>query len=360
MSGNRGRGGRGRGHRGGQGDSNHWREGPRGRGEFRGRSDSRGAFRGGGQRGGTGAPCFVDHIGPIDLLTNHFQIVPAGNSKLIYRHQVEIEQAGVPLFRERNEKIIDAICALEKINLDNIAYDGQHILLILHRSINIATPIKVEGCQVNVCIHPQGPPIEVRELFNPGGSDTSRTQMLEIIMKRAAKEHSKQFKAQSFATLERSNDPQSMIDLGSKMTTHADTVRPQQLWLGHFQTAAISCRGHEQQATLCINAAATVAYPEMPLTQFLRGLKFEVRYFGDSKRTTKLCGISDSHSAANYKFSIDDGQCSVEQYFLDKYKMKLKFPHAPLVKKAPKNRDIFLPVETVWLKRQSTCALVTE
>ncbi len=47
-------------------------------------------------------------------------------------------------------------------------------------------------------------------------------------------------------------------------------------------------------------------------------------------------------------FQLENGQtveCTVAKYFLDKYKMKLRFPHLPCLQVGQEHKHTYLPLE---------------
>lgn len=57
----------------------------------------------------------------------------------------------------------------------------------------------------------------------------------------------------------------------------------------------------------------------------------------------------------NYRFplQLENGQtveCTVAKYFLDKYKMKLRFPHLPCLQVGQEHKHTYLPLEVCRAK----------
>eukprot|EP01054_Gregarina_sp_Poly1_P002690 Gregarina_sp_Poly_1__2689@NODE_173_length_12050_cov_429_537511_g154_i0_p2_GENE_NODE_173_length_12050_cov_429_537511_g154_i0NODE_173_length_12050_cov_429_537511_g154_i0_p2_ORF_typecomplete_len991_score140_34Piwi/PF02171_17/1_1e67PAZ/PF02170_22/3_4e14ArgoMid/PF16487_5/4_9e08ArgoN/PF16486_5/1_9e07ArgoL2/PF16488_5/5_4e06FTA4/PF13093_6/1_4FTA4/PF13093_6/85Imm30/PF15565_6/0_66Imm30/PF15565_6/1_3e03_NODE_173_length_12050_cov_429_537511_g154_i0895311925 len=370
-----------------------------GSGDFRGgRGSGSGDFRGGrggdfrgGRGGGGGAPRFANVVGPVDLKVNHFLIQEMKNSSPIFRHEVIISNSSFSdskLIRERNELVLGEALKSQQIRMQDVAYDGDKIM-VAHRKINFSCTVALGRNTYDVVVGPQGAAIPVAELLRRPATadDTSRTQILEIIFKTAAKRRAEPIKAQTFSSLVKVDNPDWMIPLASQVPPNvASQVGPKHLWLGHYQAAGLTMAevaggNGRLQATLTVNAAGAISYPEMPLAKYLservgcdiekdvplpdnvlrkareymRGLKFELRHFGSERRTVKLCDLTN-HSARSWKFDCDGTEMSVEQYFVQKYSMKLKKPKAALVQRVPKIRQTFFPLECVWLKRQTTTA----
>jgi eukaryotic translation initiation factor 2C len=75
---------------------------------------------------------------------------------------------------------------------------------------------------------------------------------------------------------------------------------------------------------------------------FFKGIKIQRAYLGHKSKPKGIFDISKTETANNYKFDCDGKQTSVAQYFADKYKMKLKFPDAPLIHLGGSN---YVPME---------------
>ena len=75
---------------------------------------------------------------------------------------------------------------------------------------------------------------------------------------------------------------------------------------------------------------------------FFKGIRIQRTYLGHKSKPKGIFDISRSETANNYKFDCDGKQTSVAQYFMDKYKMQLKYPDAPLVHLGGSN---YVPME---------------
>lgn len=158
------------------------------------------------------------------------------------------------------------------------------------------------------------------------------------------------------------------------------------LWMGHFQSCGTSIEPSGPASTVCLNAAAALSYKAQPLSDFTRtklqtelltmktgsdpkyarafqravkGLKFEVRHMGDHARKMKLVGLSDA-TARTHKFEFEGRAITVEEYFMERFNIKLKYPNAPLIQKAPAAAGTLLPAELVYLSDQCLNGSVTE
>ena len=46
-----------------------------------------------------------------------------------------------------------------------------------------------------------------------------------------------------------------------------------------------------------------------------------------------------------YRFPLDGHDCTVQNYFLKQYNMRLRYPHLPCLHVGPKEKRIFIPLE---------------
>lgn len=75
---------------------------------------------------------------------------------------------------------------------------------------------------------------------------------------------------------------------------------------------------------------------------FFKGIKIQRTYLGHKSKPKGIFDISKSETANNYKFEVDGKQTSVAKYFEDRYKMKIKYPDAPLIHLGGSN---YIPME---------------
>lgn len=68
-------------------------------------------------------------------------------------------------------------------------------------------------------------------------------------------------------------------------------------------------------------------------TKEIKGLKIEITHCGTMRRKYRVCNVTRRPAQMqSFPLQLDNGQtveCTVAKYFLDKYKMKLRYPHLP-------------------------------
>jgi eukaryotic translation initiation factor 2C len=74
-------------------------------------------------------------------------------------------------------------------------------------------------------------------------------------------------------------------------------------------------------------------------TKEIKGLKIEITHCGNMKRKYRVCNVTRRPAQMqSFPLQLENGQtveCTVAKYFLDKYKMKLRFPHLPCLQVSP-------------------------
>ncbi|KAA8585990.1 hypothetical protein FQN60_007559 [Etheostoma spectabile] len=101
-----------------------------------------------------------------------------------------------------------------------------------------------------------------------------------------------------------------------------------EVWFGFHQ----SVRPSLWKMMLNIDVSATAFYKAQPVIEFMC-LKVEITHCGQMKRKYRVCNVT-RRPASHQTFPLqqENGQtieCTVAQYFKDKYKLILRYPHLP-------------------------------
>ncbi|CAL4106281.1 unnamed protein product, partial [Meganyctiphanes norvegica] len=84
-------------------------------------------------------------------------------------------------------------------------------------------------------------------------------------------------------------------------------------------------------------------------TKEIRGLKIEITHCGTMRRKYRVCNVTRRPAQMqSFPLQLENGQtveCTVAKYFLDKYKMKLRFPHLPCLQVGQEHKHTYLPLE---------------
>ena len=79
------------------------------------------------------------------------------------------------------------------------------------------------------------------------------------------------------------------------------------------------------------------------------GLKVEVTHAGPVKRKYRVCNVTRRPaSAQTFPLTVENGDtydCSVVQYFKEKHKLELRFPHLPCLQVGQERKHTYLPLE---------------
>ncbi|KFM56905.1 Protein argonaute-1, partial [Stegodyphus mimosarum] len=145
----------------------------------------------------------------------------------------------------------------------------------------------------------------------------------------------------------------------SFFSTPVDYYHPlgggREVWFGYHQ----SVRPSQWKMMLNIDVSATAFYKSLPVVDFLaevieakepltkpildsqrvkftkeiKGLKIEITHCGTMRRKYRVCNVTRrSAQMQAFPLQLDSGQtveCTVAQYFLDKYQLKLRYPFLP-------------------------------
>ncbi|CAK1540116.1 unnamed protein product [Leptosia nina] len=146
-----------------------------------------------------------------------------------------------------------------------------------------------------------------------------------------------------------------------------------EVWFGFHQ----SVRPSQWKMMLNIDVSATAFYKAQPVIEFMcevldirdindqrkpltdsqrvkftkeiKGLKIEITHCGAMKRKYRVCNVTRRPAQMqSFPLQLENGQtveCTVAKYFLDKYKMKLRYPHLPCLQVGQEHKHTYLPLE---------------
>ncbi|CAG0893618.1 unnamed protein product [Darwinula stevensoni] len=94
-------------------------------------------------------------------------------------------------------------------------------------------------------------------------------------------------------------------------------------------------------------------------TKEIKGLKIEITHCGSMKRKYRVCQVTRRPAQMqSFPLQLDNGQtveCTVAKYFLDKYHMKLQFPHLPCLQVGQEHKHTYLPLEVCNIVAGQRC-----
>ncbi|KAK6618088.1 Protein argonaute-2 [Polyplax serrata] len=156
-----------------------------------------------------------------------------------------------------------------------------------------------------------------------------------------------------------------------------------EVWFGFHQ----SVRPSQWKMMLNIDVSATAFYKAQPVIDFMcevldireineqrksltdsqrvkftkeiKGLKIEITHCGTMRRKYRVCNVTRRPAhMQSFPLQLENGQtveCTVAKYFLDKYKMKLKYPHLPCLQVGQEHKHTYLPLEVCNIVAGQRC-----
>lgn len=146
-----------------------------------------------------------------------------------------------------------------------------------------------------------------------------------------------------------------------------------EVWFGFHQ----SVRPSHWKMMLNIDVSATAFYKAQPVIEFMcevldikevheqkrpltdsqrvkftkeiKGLKVEITHCGTMRRKYRVCNVTRRPAQTqSFPLQLESGQtveCTVARYFLERYKMKLQYPHLPCLQVGQEQKHTYLPLE---------------
>uniref|UniRef100_A0A224Z6J5 Protein argonaute-1 n=3 Tax=Ixodoidea TaxID=297308 RepID=A0A224Z6J5_9ACAR len=156
-----------------------------------------------------------------------------------------------------------------------------------------------------------------------------------------------------------------------------------EVWFGFHQ----SVRPSQWKMMLNIDVSATAFYKAQPVIEFMcevlelrdvneqrkpltdsqrvkftkeiKGLKIEITHCGSMRRKYRVCNVTRRPAQLqSFPLQLENGQtveCTVAKYFLDKYKMKLRYPHLPCLQVGQEHKHTYLPLEVCNIVAGQRC-----
>uniref|UniRef100_A0A8C9YFU0 Argonaute RISC component 4 n=1 Tax=Sander lucioperca TaxID=283035 RepID=A0A8C9YFU0_SANLU len=94
-------------------------------------------------------------------------------------------------------------------------------------------------------------------------------------------------------------------------------------------------------------------------TKEIRGLKVEVTHCGQMKRKYRVCNVTRRPAShQTFPLQLENGQameCTVAQYFKQKYNLQLKYPHLPCLQVGQEQKHTYLPLEVCNIVAGQRC-----
>ncbi|XP_037914677.1 protein argonaute-2 isoform X3 [Hermetia illucens] len=94
-------------------------------------------------------------------------------------------------------------------------------------------------------------------------------------------------------------------------------------------------------------------------TKEIKGLKIEITHCGQMRRKYRVCNVTRRPAQMqSFPLQLENGQtveCTVAKYFLDKYRMKLRYPHLPCLQVGQEHKHTYLPLEVCNIVAGQRC-----
>ncbi|MEJ1282416.1 hypothetical protein NN561_013374 [Cricetulus griseus] len=306
---------------------------------------------------------------PIRLLANHFQVqIPKID---VYHYDVDIKPEKRP--RRVNREVVDTMVRHFKMQIfgdRQPGYDGK-------RNMYTAHPLPIGRDRVDM------------EVTLPGeGKDQTfkvSVQWVSVV--------SLQLLLEALAG-HLNEVPDDSVQALDVITRHLPSMRytpvgrsffsppegyyhplggGREVWFGFHQ----SVRPAMWNMMLNIDVSATAFYRAQPIIEFMcevldiqnineqtkpltdsqrvkftkeiRGLKVEVTHCGQMKRKYRVCNVTRRPAShQTFPLQLENGQameCTVAQYFKQKYSLQLKYPHLPCLQVGQEQKHTYLPLE---------------
>ncbi|EGW01092.1 Protein argonaute-4, partial [Cricetulus griseus] len=316
---------------------------------------------------------------PIRLLANHFQVqIPKID---VYHYDVDIKPEKRP--RRVNREVVDTMVRHFKMQIfgdRQPGYDGK-------RNMYTAHPLPIGRDRVDM------------EVTLPGeGKDQTfkvSVQWVSVV--------SLQLLLEALAG-HLNEVPDDSVQALDVITRHLPSMRytpvgrsffsppegyyhplggGREVWFGFHQ----SVRPAMWNMMLNIDVSATAFYRAQPIIEFMcevldiqnineqtkpltdsqrvkftkeiRGLKVEVTHCGQMKRKYRVCNVTRRPAShQTFPLQLENGQameCTVAQYFKQKYSLQLKYPHLPCLQVGQEQKHTYLPLEVCNIVAGQRC-----
>ncbi|XP_015374686.1 PREDICTED: protein argonaute-2-like [Diuraphis noxia] len=91
----------------------------------------------------------------------------------------------------------------------------------------------------------------------------------------------------------------------------------------------------------------------------IKGLKVEVTHCGEKRRKYRVCNVTKRPAQIqSFPMLLENGckvECTVAKYFLDKYKLKLRYSHLPCLQVGEEHLQVYLPLEVCNIVAGQRC-----
>ncbi|KTF86032.1 hypothetical protein cypCar_00014445, partial [Cyprinus carpio] len=271
---------------------------------------------------------------PIRLLANHFQVqIPKID---VYHYDIDIKPEKRP--RRVNREVVDTMVRHFKMQIfgdRQPGYDGK-------RNMYTANPLPIGRDRVDL------------EVTLPGeGKDQTfkvSLQWVSVVSLQMLLE------ALSGHLNEVPEDSVQALDV---ITRHLPSMRYTPVGRSFFSPPEgyYHPLGGGREVWFGFHQSVRPAMWNMMLN--IDGLKVEVTHCGQMKRKYRVCNVTRRPAShQTFPLQLENGQameCTVAQYFKQKYSLQLKYPHLPCLQVGQEQKHTYLPLEVCNIVAGQRC-----
>uniref|UniRef100_A0A4W5KZ66 Argonaute RISC component 4 n=1 Tax=Hucho hucho TaxID=62062 RepID=A0A4W5KZ66_9TELE len=315
---------------------------------------------------------------PIRLLANHFQVqIPKID---VYHYDIDIKPEKRP--RRVNREVVDTMVRHFKMQIfgdRQPGYDGKRNMYTAH-----PLPIGRDRVDLEVTLPGEGKD-QTFKVSLQWVSVVSLQMLLEAL---SGHNEVPEDSVQALDVITRHLPSMRYTPVGRSFFSPPEGYyHPlgggREVWFGFHQ----SVRPAMWNMMLNIDVSATAFYRAQPVIEFMcevldiqnineqtkpltdsqrvkftkeiRGLKVEVTHCGQMKRKYRVCNVTRRPAShQTFPLQLENGQameCTVAQYFKQKYSLQLKYPHLPCLQVGQEQKHTYLPLEVCNIVAGQRC-----
>uniref|UniRef100_A0A8C3QYB0 Protein argonaute-1 n=1 Tax=Cyanoderma ruficeps TaxID=181631 RepID=A0A8C3QYB0_9PASS len=260
---------------------------------------------------------------PIRLLANHFQVqIPKID---VYHYDVDIKPEKRP--RRVNREVVDTMVRHFKMQIfgdRQPGYDGK-------RNMYTAHPLPIGRDRVTL-------PGEGKDQTFKVSIQWVSVVSLQMLLEALAG-HLNEV-------------PEDSVQALDVITRHLPSMR----WvlpIIEFMCEVLDIQNISEQSKPLTDSQ------RVKFTKEIRGLKVEVTHCGQMKRKYRVCNVTRRPAShQTFPLQLENGQameCTVAQYFKQKYSLQLKYPHLPCLQVGQEQKHTYLPLEVCNIVAGQRC-----
>ncbi|KAI4818263.1 hypothetical protein KUCAC02_011613 [Chaenocephalus aceratus] len=295
---------------------------------------------------------------PIRLLANHFQVqIPKID---VYHYDIDIKPEKRP--RRVNREVVDTMVRHFKMQIfgdRQPGYDGKRNMYTAH-----PLPIGRDRVDLEVTLPGEGKD----QTFKVSLQWVSVVSLQNLLEALSGHNEVPEDSVQALDVITRHLPSMRYTPVGRSFFSPPEGYyHPlgggREVWFGFHQ----SVRPAMWNMMLNIDVSATASSTALScdrghrvkFTKEIRGLKVEVTHCGQMKRKYRVCNVTRRPAShQTFPLQLENGQameCTVAQYFKQKYNLQLKYPHLPCLQVGQEQKHTYLPLEVCNIVAGQRC-----